>query len=102
DPLSIQNLTAPAGFQAVYDPGLGLLTFLEDSTLFGPAPVSGFAFDSPVAPAPTLFSGLVLDGNGGLTTASGSTLGPVPEPGSLTLLCALGSGGILWIRRRKR
>jgi hypothetical protein len=102
DPLTIQNLMAPSGFQIAYDSGLGLLTFLEDSSLFGTAPVSGFTFDSSVKPSFTTFAGLVLDGNGGFIHVSGNTLGPVPEPGSLTLLCALGSGGIVWIRRRKR
>src|SRR5437870_2875031 len=28
---TVQNLMAPAGFQAAFDPGLGLVSFLEDT-----------------------------------------------------------------------
>jgi len=46
------SLSAPAGFIASYDPGLGFVDFLEDTDLFAAGTiVDGFAFDSSSGPA---------------------------------------------------
>jgi hypothetical protein len=51
DPLIDPSLSAPAGFVALYDSTLGIIDFLEDTTLFGAGQtVSGFSFNSSVMP----------------------------------------------------
>jgi hypothetical protein len=100
---AVQNLMAPSGFQATFDPGLGEVTFLEDTSTFGSTPVSGFTFDSPLPAIATQFHALTVDDNGGLSTLSGPTLGPqVPEPGQVALLAAFSLSGTLLLRRRNR
>lgn len=105
DPGAIQNLTAPTGFLANFDTGLGIVDFLGDADVFATgATVSGFSFDSPYGPQTMDFSALSVLG----TSYSGSTQGPagnvsvVPEPGSLFLLVALGVSSALFPRRRAR
>jgi hypothetical protein len=100
--------TFPTGFQIVFDPGLGLVSFLEDlEDPLAPTPqsfapqttVGGFTFNSPFGPQGTSFMATVLpNGN----TISGTTLGPsvIPEPGTLTLLGIALSPGLLAVRRR--
>lgn len=104
DPLAVQNPTAPTGFKIAFDPGLGLVSFLEDSDLFSTTPVSGFTFDSIFGPGSTPFQATFIDpATGGLGTLPGITIGPtaVPEPGSLATLAALALSGTLLLRRRK-
>jgi len=99
----ISGLTAPAGFESAYDPVLGLVSFLEDSSVFGATPLSGFLFDSPIGPGPTTFTATLLDANFDVSTMSGPTTGPVtaastvPEPGSAYLLA--GAACLLFLRR---
>jgi hypothetical protein len=89
--ISITGLTATPGFTDAYDPVLGLVSFLEDTSTFGPTPISGFIFDSSLAPKPTTFNGTLLDANFNLVNTGGNTTGPVaPEPGYLLLL-------IVWV-----
>jgi hypothetical protein len=95
--------TFPTGFQIVFDPGLGLVSFLEDlEDPLAPTPqsfapqttVGGFTFNSPFGPQGTSFMATVLpNGN----TISGTTLGPsvIPEPGTLTLLAVGITGALL-------
>lgn len=81
----LTNLTAPTGFFATYDPGLGIVSFLEDADFttpqtFAPAStVSAFTFMSRVGPSPTTFAALDVTGN----TTTGVTTGPIPEPATL-------------------
>lgn len=106
-PHAVLNLTAPNGFIASFDTGVGLLSFLEDAdpaTLQTFAPgttVSGFRFDSVLPPVPTTFEALNLAG--GFST--GPTLGPadpgavIPEPGTLALL---GTAALPFLLGRRR
>ncbi len=86
DPSAVSNLAAPAGFKAAFDSGLGLVSFLEDTSFFGATPTSGFSFNSPDAPGSAGFQAtLVAAASGSLYTISGSTVAPaplasVPEP----------------------
>ncbi|GMU22354.1 MAG: hypothetical protein AMXMBFR13_24400 [Phycisphaerae bacterium] len=85
DPLAIDNLMAPAGFLASFDPGLGFLDFVEATQSFEPAVgVSGFSFDSPFGPGSAGYT--ALDANG--LMFSGNTTAPVPEPTSALSLAA--------------
>ena len=98
----IFNLTAPAGYQAAYDSGLGLVDFLEDSSIFATGtPVSGFTFDSRLQPGRNQIDGLTVDSNGNIITTSfiGTTV--TPEPGTFALLGAAVSVGAVVMRRRK-
>ena len=87
DPSAVTNLMAPAGFTSAFDPGLGLVSFLEDTSFFTSTPQSGFSFDSPDAPGLATFQATVLSSSTfDLYTISGSTTAPVPEPAFLWLL----------------
>jgi hypothetical protein len=98
---AVQNLVAPVGFQAAFDPGLGLVTFLQDTDAFGPVPVSGFAFDSPLGPSASEFTGYYLDGNS-LATITGPTAAPIPEAGTFAALAVLlGQGWVMWLIRAR-
>ena len=98
DPLIDPTLIWPPGFLASYDPGLGLVDFLEDTDLFAAGTsVSGFQFDSLAGPdffrafeALTVFG----DPDSGSTNI---TLVPVPEPSTL-LLAACSLMLIVWRR----
>jgi len=101
DPLAITDLTAPSGFTAAFDSGLGLVSFLEDTSFFTSTPQSGFFFDSPDAPGSVTFQATVLNLDTGLYTVSGPTMAPVPEPAYLSL-CLLPVFAWMLIRRRYR
>jgi hypothetical protein len=105
DPLIGASLVAPAGFLANYDPGLGFLDFIADTTpLFDIGTTSGFAFDSAFSPtdAFSLFEGQTLSGFPvpitGLVNVTVVDGGAVPEPGILSLI-AIGLAGWLGGRR---
>jgi hypothetical protein len=100
--ITISGLTGPGGpadFETAYDSVLGLVSFLENNSVFTSTPESGFIFDSSVAPSASTFGVTLFDG----TTGSGSVQGPVlaatPEPSSLTL-CVLGGAALLFRRKR--
>ena len=89
DPLIGPTLTAPNGFLASYDSGLGFIDFLENTSSFlSGTTTSGFGFDSASPPGPTTFSALTVTGGRleGLTEAPVGV--PVPEPGIIILLMA--------------
>ena len=101
---AILGLTAAPGFDDAYDPVLGLVSFLENTNVFGPTALSGFIFESPFAPGATTFDATLLDANFNVSTAGGPTIGPVaattiPEPGYLPLL-AFGVPLFLFLKRR--
>ncbi len=104
---AVQNLMAPAGFNAFFDPGLGELDFVEDTQSFAAGSnVSGFSFISPFAPGLTTFTALRLDGDNPVIV-QGTVLAPqnapasVPEPATMVLL-ATGLAGIAAKVRRRR
>jgi hypothetical protein len=98
---TIQGLATPSGFVSAYDSVLGLVSFLEDSSFFGPSPVSGFTFNSRFGPGSTTFTGTFTDGS----TLTGATTGPVaaltavPEPGTPALLAGALAAVFFWRRR---
>jgi hypothetical protein len=95
DPLAIDNLVAPAGFLASFDPGVGFLDFIENTQPFAPSvEVSGFTFDSPFAADEADY--FALNANG--APFEGTTLAPVPEP-STTLLIATTLAALIPRRR---
>jgi hypothetical protein len=91
DPSLVSGLTAPSGFQAAFDSGLGLVSFLEDSSFFTASPIEGLAFDSPNSPAASSFDATVFNAALGLYTVPGPTVSPVvvPEPGYAPVLAVL-------------
>lgn len=89
----ILNLAAPVGFLTAYDPTLGLVSFLENTAVFGATPLSGFTFDSRLPAGASSFTATFADGS----AMSGATMAPVPEPTALSLF---GAGGILLALRR--
>ena len=82
DPLIGPTLTAPADFVASYDPGLGIVDFLEATSNFGVGTTTGgFSFESQAAPGPGVFSSFeALTVNGSST--SGSVQQVVGQPTS--------------------
>lgn len=99
-PGEITNLTAPAGFQSAFDSGLGLVSFLEDTSLFGPAPIGGFSFESLDGPGAVTFAATLLSSStGSLYTLSGPTTAPAPTaaeiPEPIYSLPVAITGGIL-------
>jgi len=87
NPGTVMNLSAPTGFGATYDSGLGLISFFEDAD---PATPQTFAPGSTTAPFTfTSFSGPgaaqfeALDANGNSFT--GPTVAPIPEPSTVSI-----------------
>lgn len=102
---AVFNISTPTGFKSAFDPGLGLVDFVEDTNVFASStPISGFSFDSAYGPASGAFDGNFLSvGNGQIYTVTGTTLtptSPVPEPGSATFLISAGIATMLWFGRR--
>ena len=94
---NLMSLLAPTGFGISFDPGVGLVSFFEDSdpaTLqtFSPSSTNGlFSFTSTVAPGTVTFDALDAGGN----TFTGTTQSPsVPEPAAFSLI-GLGMVGLL-------
>ncbi len=106
DALTLDPTTFPTGFDIAFDPGVGLVSFLEDSDpntpgAFDPGTtVSGFTFTSAFAPNGSPFEALDVAGN----TFTGTTLAPnaTPEPGVSALGAALVFGLGFATRRRSR
>lgn len=101
---AIKNLSAPAGFISAFDPGLGLVDYLEDTSTFAlGVPISGFKFSSPYAPVAGIFDANLFTTSGSINTFSGKTVAPAPEPGSIALLGAGAvASGLLFNRFRRR
>ncbi len=100
-PGEIMNVMAPSGFQGVYDSGLGIVTFLSDSsTITSGFSGDGFSFQTTDAPGTINTSALSLTGD----SLVGTAVGPVPEPGSMAFLAGAGSlfAGTILRSRRKR
>ena len=95
------NVTAPTGFLSSYDPVNGFIGFTEDSSFFTPAPLSGFTYDSTIAPMSSAFEADFF-GTNGITPTFGTTLAAVPEPGSIALLGAMSAAACFAMRRRRR
>ena len=99
------SVMAPIGFTASYDSGLGLVDFLENTNSFATGQaISGFTYDSSLAPKSSTFDANFAPTSGGITTTSGSTLAAtVPEGSSLPLLCSgLGALGVLVFKSKRR
>jgi hypothetical protein len=99
DPLIQATLDAPLGFAAIYDDGLGIVDFIEDSSAFEPfTTVSPFTFQSLSGPASffTSFEAFTVTGN----SISGDVVNRlVPEPSS-ALFASLGICAFFVFRRR--
>jgi len=92
DPLIDPSLMFPAGFFASYDGGVGIVDFLEDTSLFAAGTTtSGFSFESSAAPGPGVLSsfealsdvGDFFTGNVQTTVVSVGGGGSVPEPSTV-------------------
>lgn len=99
---NLMSLLAPTGFGISFDPGVGLVSFFEDTNpatlqTFSPASTNGlFSFTSTVAPGAVTFDALDVGGN----TFTGTTQSPiVPEPTAFSLI-GLGLAGFLSRRSR--
>lgn len=103
---AVRNLTTPDGFTAFFDPNFGTVDFSEVTNGFAAgSSLSGFQFDSPVAPSDTSFQALGLDPDtGGQVAFSGATLAPaaVPEPGLLPLGVSLAVAWAVVAASRRR
>ncbi len=98
DPLIGSSLTAPAGFLASYDPGLGIVDLLSDTAGFVAGLTIGpFSFDSTAGPgqAFTRYTALNLNGDVfvGNVVSRVVGAGEVPVPATLALM--LGGLGML-------
>ena len=98
----VSNVNTPGGFTSLYDSGLGLVAFTEDTALFTAAPLSGFTYDSAFAPVFSTFDANFAPLAGGITTTSGSTLAAVPEPGSVALFVSMSAMAGFAARRKRR
>lgn len=104
---NLMNLTSPSGFIISFDPGPGIVSFLEDfdpGTLptFSPGSTRGlFTFTSPLASATVTFDALDAGGNSFMGMTSAPTV-VVPEPGTLSLLGATLMAPALLARRRRK
>lgn len=98
DTIILTTLQSPPDFFASYDPGLGIIDFLEDTSTFTAGSVTtGFAFQSDTAPDTAFqdFSGFTTLGEP--VTFSANAV--VPEP-SVAALAFAGIIGLLMRRRR--
>lgn len=96
DPDIGSTLMTPAGFLALYDPGLGIVTFLEDTSLFAAGTtIGGFSFQSAGPPGQYFGTFDALDVNGAFQdgNVNFSTTG-VPDAGSTLLLAAVAAGAL--------
>jgi len=101
DPLIPLTLVAPAGFLANYDPGLGLVDFLEGTSSFQVGTINGFGFQSATSPAAnfTTFEALSVNGEFFAGTVHQVT-STVPEGGRTVALAGLALMGLVVARSR--
>lgn len=101
DPLIGPSLTAPAGYVASYDGGLGFLDFLGlVSDLLGGTKAGPFQFDSLAGPG-TAFGAFESMDVAGLPTRGTVNLTVVPEPAIGGTAIALGLLGSALVCRRR-
>ena len=75
DPTAVMNLSAPTGFSASFDSGLGVVDFVMDTSMFsGMSTVGSFTFESPFGAGSANFTALDMDG----VELTGTTEAPVP------------------------
>lgn len=87
---AVQNLSSPNGFLASFDPGLGLLSFIEDSQPFGAQTTVGpFQFDSPYASGVGNFEAVDISGSVVTGRVAAVPMSPVPEPSTYATFAAL-------------
>ena len=100
---AVTDLKAPMGFQIAFDSGLGLVSFIEDSSHFAAIPTLGFSFDSPFAPVASVFNATVVNGTSVVYNLTGPTESPaaVPEPGTAPILAILALALPVLLRRRR-
>ena len=99
----VSNIVMPTGFTSLYDYGLGLVSFTEDTGAFTAVPLSGFGFDSAFGPHSSTFDSNYADlTSGNIITTSGSTLAAVPEPGSIALIGSFSVAAACALRRARR
>ena len=97
----VQNIAAPFDFVATFDQTLGFATFVKNIVVpFGPTPISGFTFDSPLLLNLTEFQTTFLNVNGELGTGVGAITPAIPEPSSVAL-AAIGGLALLGYRMRR-
>ncbi|MDQ2694170.1 MAG: hypothetical protein M3Z21_02105 [Pseudomonadota bacterium] len=101
DALITATLTAPAGFLANYDPGLGLIDFIADAAGFFPlGTTAGFAFDSLFGPTAnfTLFQAFTESAFPDPAAAGQVSFAAVPAPAGIALWL-LGLTGFFTLRK---
>lgn len=103
-PSAVTDLTAPAGFTTAFDSGLGIVSFLENTSNFSSTPLGGFSFDSPIGPGSVMFDASVLSSTtADIYTVSGLTTSPAPapEPSYAGLFVCLAPAILLYRRFRQ-
>lgn len=98
DPFIGSTLATPAGFLGSYDSNLGIIDFLEGTSLFAPGTTTdGFSFESTASPFDNFFQNFeAFTINGGMMAGN---IQVVPEPSGALLLVL---GLALWLQRRKQ
>ncbi len=109
EPLIGTSLKAPAGFIALYDSGLGIIDFLEASSVFAAGTtVGGFSFSSATLAGTmffTKFEALNVDGGtflGTITTQVGPGGASVPDSASTVTLASFAIAFLALARRLSR
>jgi len=109
EPLIGTSVTAPAGFLALYDSGLGIIDFVEGVSVFGAgATVSGFSFTSATLADTMFFTQFeAIDVNGvtflGTITTQVGPGGPaVPDSASTVTLASFAIAFLALARRLSR
>lgn len=96
------NVSAPTGFSSLYDYGLGLVSYTEDTGVFSMnTAVNGFVYDSLLAPKSSVFTANRTPSSGGIIATNGITPSAVPEPGILTLIGAISAMSLCALRRKR-
>ncbi|MCI0538382.1 MAG: hypothetical protein L0Z50_24505 [Verrucomicrobiales bacterium] len=101
DPLIDATLTAPAGFQADYDAGVLIVSFLGDSDLFAVGNTyDGFSFQSLAAPGANFGTYDALTVSGNFLAGDVDLVSAVPESGNTFLTASLGLLALALVQKR--